>query len=269
MPSPETATLPVPPPALDLHQALWYATGRIRFTIMWAEFVAAWLLSVAIFFGIGFIDPASTPLGFVDLYLGTIVFAPTGVYAILQARRAQLSLGDWETQMIPFMYSVKFEMFPFVGDDRERDIWERFVSIFPELERMWKPNGILPWTRRKTYVKFRATVRGKENEHFFHIFGRYRDDEVFVVRRYEEDKPVTNDDLATLKVEIEDVLRKLGIHEFMVATFAAGGYEPDAIKYAASEESLVDGEQPIDLFTETVKGYEVAFASTDYDSGSL
>jgi hypothetical protein len=268
MPPPETATPPVPPGALDLHQTLWYATDRIRFTIVWAELVAAWLLSVALFFGIGFVYPASTSLGFIDLYLGTIVFAPTGVYAILQARRAGLSLGEWEAQMIPFMYSVKFEMFPFLGADRERDIWERFVSIFPGLERMSKPSGILPWTRRKTYVKFRAMVRGKESEHFFHIFGRYRDDEVFFVRRYEEDEPVTNEDLATLKVEIEDVLRKLRIPEFSVATFAAGGYEPDAIKYAASEEGLV-GDQPIDLFAETLKGYEVAFSYTDYDSGSL
>ncbi len=263
MPPDEVDSTPVPASAIDLHEALWYATDRIRFTITWAELVAAWLLSVAIFFGIGIIDSSWTSLGFDDLYLGTIVFAPTGVYAILEARRAGLSLGDWETEMIPFMYSIKFEMLPFKGDDREEDIWERFVSVYPDLERMSKPSGILPWTRRKTHVEFRTTVEGKKGEHFFHIFGRRKDHFLFFVRRYEENEPVTYDDIATLKEDVEDVLRKLRPESFMVAAFAAAGYDEEALVFAESDLGLVNDEEPVDLFMETDTGYQVVSPSED------
>src|SRR5437870_1496642 len=139
MPPPEMDRTTVPSSAIDLHEALWYATDRIVFALRWAELVAAWLLSLVVFFAIGWIYSPATSLGFIDLYLGTIVFAPTGVYAIREASRAERSLEDWEAEMVPFMYSIKFEMLPFKGDDREKDIWERFVSVYPKLKWMSKP----------------------------------------------------------------------------------------------------------------------------------
>jgi hypothetical protein len=263
MSSQEAGTLTVPPTALDLHQALWYASDRIAFALRWAGLVALWLLSIAVFFGIGLIYSPATPLGFVDLYLGVIVFAATGVYALREAIRAARSLSKWETEMTPFMYSIKFEMLPFTSGDREGDIWERFVSVYPALERMSKPRGILPWTRRKTEVRFRATVKGKGGNHFFHIFGRYKDDEFFFVRRYEGNTLVTKDDLATFKGEVEDVIRRVGAYDFSLATFAVGGYDQKAIEYAGSSEGLVRDEQRIDLFAETPNGYRVVFVSTN------
>lgn len=263
MSSSEAATPNVPPPSLDLHQALWYATDRIRFALGWAMLVAAWLISIAVFFGVGWIYSPATNLAFIDLYLGTIVFAGTGVYAALQAGRAERSLDRWEAEMTPFMYAIKFEMLPFLGGDREKDIWERFVSVYPGLARMARPRGVLPWTRGKNRVRFRATVRGKKGEHFFHVFGRDKDDDLFFVRRYEDAKPVTKDDLAMLRSDVEDVYRKVGTSSFSVAAFAASGYEPNAIEYAESEEGLVHGDEPIDLFAETPSGYKVVFVSTD------
>lgn len=263
MPPDEVDSTPIPASAMDLHEALWYATDRISFALRWAELVAAWFISIAIFFGIGWIYSPATNLGFIDLYLGTIAFAATGVYAAREASRAERSLEDWEDEMVPFMYSIKFEMFPFKGDDREADIWERFVSVYPNLERMSRPSGILPWTRRKTHVEFRATVKGREGEHFFHIFGRRKDHFLFFVRRYEENEPVTYDDLATLRDDVEDVLRKLRPERFLVAAFAAAGYDEKAIVFAESDLGLVNGEEPIDLFTETGTGYRVVSPSAD------
>ncbi len=263
MSSSEAATPNVPPPSLDLHQDLWYATDRIRFALGWATLVAAWLISIGVFFGVGWIYSPSTDWGFTDLYLGTIVFAGTGVYAGLQASRAGRALDRWEARMTPFMFAIKFEMLPFLGGEREKDIWERFVSVYPGLERMARPRGILPWTRRKNRVRYRAAVRGKKGEHFFHVYGRDKDDELFFVRRYEEAKPVTQDDLARLKSDVEDVYRKVGTTSLSVAAFAASGFEPDAIEYAKSEDGLVHGDEPIDLFEETPTGYKVVFVSTD------
>jgi hypothetical protein len=263
MSSTEATTPNVPPPALDLHQTLWYATDRIAFALKWAGLVAVWLLSIAVFFGIGLIYPPSTNLGFFDLYLGTILSAPTGVYALRAAIRATGSLSRWETEMTPFMYSIKFEMLPFTRSDRERDIWERFVSVFPGLERMSKPKGLLPLTN-KTRLSFRSTVKGKKGDHFFHIFGRSGDgDELFFVRRYEQNTLVTKDDLAKFKDQVEDVIRKEGPSEFSLASFSVGGYDQSAIESARSKEGLVRAEVPIDLFTETPTGYRVVFVSTD------
>ena len=161
------------------------------------------------------------------------------------------------------MYSVKFEMLPFKGVDREKDIWERFVSVYPALARMSKPTGILPWTWKKTQLRFRAEVEGKERVHQFDIFGRRKDDDLFFVRRYEGNEPVTVEDLVTLKEEVEDVLRKIDPVYFSVAAFAAVGYDEKGIVYAESDEGLVNGEEPIDLFMETSTGYRVVSPSID------
>src|SRR5256885_15736172 len=172
----------LPAASIDIHEQLWLSTGWIRDTLDWARFAAAWILSLPILFGIGLFIPWVNGVANAVLYLGGLVTVLSSVYILWEAGKAKESLEEWEDSFLPFLYSVKFELFPYSDADRERDIWRRYVSMFPGLSTIESPKGFAKLLQ-KTRFQLRGKVRGKKGEHFFHIFAYFKDDTAWFVRR--------------------------------------------------------------------------------------
>ena len=252
----ETLSPSLPAASIDIHEQLWLSTGWIRDTLDLARFAAAWIVSLPILFGIGLFIPWVNSIANVVLYLGGLLTVLTSVYVLWESGKAKESLEDWEDNFLPFLYSVKFEMFPYSGSDRERYIWQRYVSMYPGLAGIESPRGLAKLLR-KTRFQLRGKVKGKEAEHFFDVFAYFKDDTAWFVRRFNKDEPVGKQDLTILKEEIEDVLRKISTPDAAVAAFSRSGFSDEAIEFSEDESSSISDEFGIDLIAETEKGYKV------------
>jgi hypothetical protein len=251
-----------PSTAYEAQEILWEVRGRIFSILSWAFWTAIWLVSLAVL-GLTTVFLRSVFVVLVlDLLLGGILVGVTGaVFAILPARRAEAALQEWEETMLPFIYSVKFELLPAQDGDRLADIWDRYKVIYRPLS-----DADVPRTGSRFYhsttLKYRSTVRGKRGAYQFDVYARVADKFVLLVRRYSDSIPVTLSAIQTLKSDSEDVLKRLDPSEFVVGAFAASGFTPDAVAFCQSDVGRVDEGASIDLIQEIPEGYSIVSVVT-------
>jgi hypothetical protein len=252
-----------PSTAYESQEILWEVRGQIFSILKWAFWTALWIVSLAIlgFFTIFFRDVLAFLV--LDLLLGGALVGVFGViFAILPARRAESALEEWEEKMLPFIYSVKFELLPAKGPDRLFDIWDRYKVIYRPLSSADVPRTGSRFYHAET-LNYHSKVKGKEGRHEFDIYARVSDQFVLLVRRYSDATPVTLSEIQALKKEAEDVLKRIGPSDFAVGAFAASGFAPEAVSFCQSESGRVDDGEPVDLIQETAQGYAIVSLVTD------
>jgi hypothetical protein len=249
------------PPAnsLLIHERLWEATDGISGVLGWAEAASIWLVSLPVIFVASLFWHQVLEYAYLDLIVGGGIFLFSGAFNILQTHRAKGVLEEWESKMLPFFYTVKFELLPIQESTREQDILKRFQSLYPALS---------PHKRHKIglmggppEVKFDSQIKGKEGKHNFSI-AACNSEIVFLVRRFGGSNAVTLADLRTLQADAVDVARYVRPSNLVIAAFATAGFTPEAVEFARSEESMVV-ENWIDLLQETASGYRVVSVLTD------
>lgn len=263
---------PPVPTAVGLHEELWEARAKIRRIVGWARSVAVWQVALVIIGVVLFLagvtfrvvtpGPGVAPgllalavgVAVALILIGVVVFAITGVFVLRDARAARQVLAGWEQGLLPFFYTVKFEMLPVSEADREADISKRYRSLFPTLPRLSLTHPL------SGGVRLREAVRGKVGEHYFHVFGYVPHDLLLLVRRFTEAKPVSPADVQNLKAESEDILERWPADRVVVAAFSPQPFSPEAVELARSGHGLVRGHFPVGLIQETSTGYSVVSA---------
>jgi hypothetical protein len=262
--NPSTSSLPGA--TLQIHEELWEARGKISDVLQWALFTSIWLISLPVVFGASLFFPQIRVWGYLDLFLGGAIFVATAVMTVVRYWHVQRTMEDWEDQMFPFFYAVRFELLPVEGDDREKDIWRRYQSLLTSLSNVGKRS----WFRSSASLgvveggdlKLRTEVKGKRGKHFFNVYARDSNGAPLFVRRFPSSSPVSKEDIRTLRDDVEDVVGRHGNEPLVIAAFAASGFSDDAIDFARSDESLVR-EAPIDLLRETPSGYVLVLSRND------
>jgi hypothetical protein len=263
----EAPSVPVPA-AVGLHEEIWDARSKFRRVVSWARAVAAWLASLvalgAFLLALNLLQnrvlsfqlPSFLPILALVIYIvaGVVIFGVTGIFVLRDARTARQVLAGWEQGLLPFFYSVKFELLPVSGSDREADIARRYRSLLPTIPRV-NLRQPLRWG-----IRTRAEVRGKTKEHFFHVFGYVPRDLLLLGRRYPSDRPVGPDELRALKSDAEDVLERWRAERVVVTAFSPQDFAPGSVELVRSGEGLVRGMFSIALIQETAKGYRVVSA---------
>jgi hypothetical protein len=256
--SPTASSLPGA--SLQVHEDLWEARDKISDVLRWALFASIWLITLPILFGASLIFQQVRYWAYVDLFLGGALFVATAIWTVIGSWSVQRTMEDWEDQMLPFFYAVRFELLPLEGDDRGKDIWRRYQSLFTSLASVGKTKPMI--FAANSDLKFRSEVKGKKGKHPFDVFARDSNGAPLFVRRFSSTKPVTVEDLKVLHDDVSDVIGHYGNQPLLIAAFASGGFADDAVEYARSDDSLVH-ETPIDLVRETQSGYALVFLRND------
>jgi len=258
----------LPAGSLDIHDRIWHARDDLERVLVWGIWTSIWLLSLGAL-AVAYIWFRSQPvyelIALLDLIIGGIAFVGWSVRTLWISVRARRLLIDWEEAILPFLYHIKFEMFPFVGTDRARDIWERYKSIYQDLAEIESGTVRARINLRlgSSALKFRSEVKGLKERHTFDIYGATFGKRTLFVRRFEQTSPVTKKQLASFKSEIEDRLKRVNEHICIVGAFANSGFDADALVYVEEDESLIQKEYPIDLILETENGYSVVFVDSN------
>ena len=242
---------------IDASESLWEASDRISEILGWARIVAAWLLLMPILLFIGLFVPWFLQWAVLFAILGGGYGLLTSVGILTKSRKAVSGLDNWISGMVPFRYTVKFEMFPSKTEDREADILQRYASLYPPIASAKETTG---WRRlfKGDRLVIRGSVEGRADEHEFSVFAVSREhDLALFVRRFFGNLPVTLQDLEQLKEDVEDVLEKTDVSDFFVGAFAEGGFGDDAIAYADSDLGVVREEVAMDLIHEVGDEYVV------------
>src|SRR5580658_8492321 len=250
----------LPAASLQIHEELWNAGEKISGVLSWAQAVAVWLVSLPVVFGFSLAWKQVLTYAYLDLFAGGAIFVVTGALTVVEAHRAKAVLDEWEERMLPFFYTVKFELLPVQESTREQDIWKRYQSLYESLPRSDKTGTLM--IGGSTKVQFNAEVKGKKGKHDFAIFGRKDTEMVLLVKRYSGELPVGLEQIRLLRDEAEDVIRYLRPDNHVVAAFSRSGFTNEAIEFAKSEDSMVN-DAWIDLVQETQSGYKVISVLTD------
>lgn len=216
----------------------------------------------ALALGVLFYRPIYTYL-FLDLLLGGILVALTGsILAIFPSRKAAAAIEDWENKMLPFVYSVNFELLPVTNSNRLIDIWERYKGIYRSFTDLRVPSTGSRFYDSLT-LKYNYEVKGKKERHKFDIYA-VTEGFLLMVRRIDHDKPVSRDEIYNLKKEVEDVLQRASPSDFRVGVFSRSGFDEDAVTFCKSDEGKIDDGPSADLIRETASGYAVvSFVTLD------
>lgn len=158
----------VPADSLLVHEQLWEATDGISGVLGWAEAASIWLVSLPVIFGASLFWHQVLEYSYLDLFGGGAIFLVTGAFNILQTHRAKGVLEEWESKMLPFFYTVKFELLPVQEPTREQDIWKRFQALYPALSAQKRHRiGLMGGPPK---VQFNEQVKGKKGKHSFNVY---------------------------------------------------------------------------------------------------
>lgn len=250
---------------IQMHEELWNATDDISTVLVWAILVGLWVITLAALAIASLIWPIYHGYGLLVLYLGGVLIVGSSAYIVYLALRSRALLRNWDEAFMPFLYSVKFEMLPVEGQDRSRDIWRRYKSLWRGLKHA-DPTTKFEKFWYGSELKFDASAQGKRSGHPLAIYARVENNISLIIRRYDVSSGVSRADLESLKSDSEDILKKRHTESFVVGAFSRTGFTPEAIAYAKSQESLVRDEIPLDLLEETATGYRVISVEIDQDS---
>lgn len=258
----------LPAASLDVHDRIWHSRDDLKRVLSWGIWTSVWLLSlgglaVAFLWFHAYLTYQATAL--LDLIVGGVFFVTWSVRTLWISVRARRRLLDWEDAILPFLYRVKFELLPYVGTDRARDIWERYKSVYQDLSEIESKSLAARINLRlgRSELKFGSVIKGKKEKHTFDIYGATFGQRTLFVRRFDQETQVTQDQLERFKGEVEDRLKRVEEHICVVGAFSRAGFGPDAISYVEDEKNRVDESYPIDLIRETDTGYAVVFVDSD------
>jgi hypothetical protein len=255
----------VPGASIDIHEELWNASEDISTVLLWAALVGFWILLLAAIALASLVWPQLHGYALLVLYLGGVLAAGTSIYMVFLSLRSRALLSDWDDAFLPFLYAVKFEMLPVEGNDRARDIWARYKSLWRMFEyaepksrwaKIWHPSEL----------KFGEEIKGKKAAHRFDVYAKIESRMSLFVRRFEGVSTVSAADLQSLKEDCEDVLKKQKAESFVVGAFSPAGFSPEALAFAKSDKSLVRDEIAFDVIQETPTGFKVL--STDVEDNA-
>jgi hypothetical protein len=249
--------------SLELHGAIWQARQYIGVLVSWAWWVSLWLISLGALALAYFFFPTVywiSLVGYLDLTGWGVIFVGLAPRALLSSRKANRLVRAWEETILPFVYTVTFELLPYSGPDREHDIWDRYKSIYQDLSKA-ESKGVIEVVARVlgfSGVEFNAKIRFLSKRHAFNIASSIGFTRRLFVRRLEQSAPVTRIQLREFKEEIEDGIKFIDKQwDNIIGVFSPAGFEQDAVDYAQSEAGLVYGDFSMDLVQETETGYRV------------
>jgi hypothetical protein len=259
-----------PAASLQMHEAIWHARKDIEEVLGWAKWASIWLLSLGAL-AVAYVFFRTYTIwievgGLADLFIGGAVFVITAVGVLRSSWKAEKLVQDWEDSVLPFLYSVKFELLPYSGPDREHDIWERYQSIYRNLSKADPKSLTTAWARffSNSTLKFNDTVKGtKKRLYPFNLYCSIGDTWGLFVRRFEQATPVSKAQIETLKAELEDRRKRFGQSNWVIGVFSSSGFQPEAVEYAQSDEGWIKGDFPLDLIQETATGYRVIWVESD------
>jgi hypothetical protein len=260
----------LPAASLQMHEAFWHARRDIERVLDWAKWTSAWLISLGIlavayvflWYRTIWIEVA----GLADLLIGGAIFVATAFGVLWSSRKATRVVEEWREAVLPFLYTVKFELLPYSGPDREHDIWNRYRSIYKDFTRADPESLRTAWARfwTNSTLKFKEEVKGtKKRRHVFSVYCYVGDSWGLFVRRFDQADPVSKGQLESFKSEIEDRRKRSSETTIVVGAFSKAGFQPEAIEYAQSDEGAINKSFPIDLIQETDTGYSVVWVSSD------
>ena len=253
--------VPSPPEAFAAYEQLWSVRGHILRILTWAFCAAIWLLCLGVLALTTLYYSPVYPYLFLFLLGGGVVIAIFGaVYAILPSRRAATAIEDWERTMLPFVYTIKFELLPVTDADRLIDIWDRYKGIYRSFTEISVPHtGSRFFDSLKLQYNYQA--KGKKARHTFGIYAA-SNDFVLLVRRFTDEGPVERNQVDLLRQEAEDVLERVSVRNFRVGAFSRSGFTEEAIAFSRSDEGRVLEGPPVDLIRETETGYAIVSVVT-------
>jgi hypothetical protein len=253
-----------------MHESFWHARRDLDRVLNWAKWASAWLISLGVlavayvflWYRTIWVEVA----GLADLLIGGVIFVATAFGVLWSSRKASRVLDEWREAVLPFLYTVKFELLPYSGPDREHDIWNRYRSIFKDFNRADPESRLTAWARfwNVSTLKFNEEVKGtRKQRHRFSVYCYVGDSWGLFVRRFDQLDPVSRAQLESYKKEIEDRRKRSSETTIVVGAFSKTGFQPEAVEYAQSEAGEVGKEYPIDLIRETETGYSVVWVSSD------
>lgn len=258
----------LPAASLDVHDKIWHARDDFEKVLNWGIWTSIWILILA-GLGVAFIWLHASfvyqTVALLVLIIGGLVFAIWSVRTLWISIRARRRLLDWEDAILPFLYRVKFELFPFTGTDRAHDIWERYKSIYQDLAEIESRSLSARFSRwlGSSALKFNKEIKGSKKRHTFDIYGATYGKRTLFVRRFDQSTPVTGAQLSEFKSEIEDRLKRIDEHICIIGAFSAGGFAADALSFVEDDANLVDKDYPIDLIRETDNGYSIVWVDSN------
>jgi len=158
-----------------------------------------------------------------------------------------ISAGDlWS-----FHYKIKFEAFAPKGKDPIEKIVNQVKNVFPEVDDYIK--------EKPSCLKINAEISGKTEKHQFDVyirvdrnilnkltFGRLGESGYnLIIRRFDKEEPVTEEDLMKLRSEIEDIYPQKFPHNVLkkppdnVLVIATSSFTDTAVKYAMKGENWI------------------------------
>jgi len=255
----------LPAASIEVHERLWHAVSDIDGVLVWTQWVSVWLFSLAILGFLSIYFSLARLVGLLDLIFGGILFVITAAGNLVTSRKARRLLDEWDEAMLPFLYSVKFEMLPVTETPRERDIWDRYKSLHRNLRMAEKSDPISRAFRRTapgkffitSELKFNSNVKGRKTSPEFNVYAKAEDKVVLFVRRFGGSAPTSRIELEQLESDVQDCLKRRNADEVLVGAFSAAGFSPEAIAFANSDEHLIAEEFDLDLVEEKGNGYRV------------
>lgn len=260
----------MPAASLQMHEAFWNARRDLELVLEWAKWAAVWLISLG-GFAVAYVFLIRWRIwvglaGLGDLLIGGAIFVATAFGVLWSSRKAGKVVEEWRETVLPFLYTVKFELFPYAGPDREHDIWRRYESIYKDFTRADPETPRTTWARfwSNSALRFNDEVKGtKKTHHRFSIYSYVGDSWGLFVRRFDQPDPISKSQLEQFKNEVEDRRKRASERTCVIGAFSKSGFQPDAIDYAQSEAGEIEKEFPIDLIRETDTGYSVVWVSSD------
>lgn len=256
----------LPAASMEVHENLWHATEDISEILSWAQWISVWLFTVGILGVFSIYSHIAYIILVIDLILGGFLAIISAAFNFAKARKSQKILEDWDSEMLPFLYSVKFELLPSEKGESERDIWNRYKSVFRDLQNAEPKTRLDRWLQSDSgtlgmfatsQLKFNGEVKGRRGPHKFHIYARTPVGRLLFVKRFTHSEPVSRSELEQLKGDVEDVLKRVGSEYLIVGAFASGGFAQEAVEYSSSEEARIEEETPMDLIQELPSGFRV------------
>lgn len=253
-----------------MHEAFWHARKDIELVLDWAKWASVWLITLG-GLAVAYVFLRTWTIwvevaGLADLLIGGLIFVATAFGVLWSSRKAVKVVEEWRETVLPFLYTVKFELLPYAGPDREHDIWQRYKSIYKDFSRADPESLRTAWARFWTIstLKFNEEVKGtKKARHRFSVYSYVGDSWGLFVRRFDQSDLVSRAQLETFKQEIEDRRKRSSEHNCVVGAFSKSGFQPDAIEYVQSDEGEINKEFSMDLIRETGTGYAVVWVSSD------
>jgi len=249
----------LPAASLQFEEQLWHARKAIRDIMRWSFWVAIWLAALGILGLLG-LDVSRYFLiaGVLVLVIGGVFAGVTGIPLISDSRRVGRALDEWETAVAPFLYAVKFELLPIVDASREKDIWDRYKSIWHELSPAGDKKLRPLLMSSSNMLAFGESIKGRKAPHSFDIYARVDGEISLFVRRFVDEAPVGKPSLEKLISDAEDVLDRSDSDITIVSAFSKSGFSGEAIEYAKGRSEF-DEETDLELISETEHGYRITF----------